>query len=135
MNSMRWSWCSGCGKWEDMAIDKYIHYSMYCALEEPNERNFQGTHEELARFIVARQLAKEDQAKANDSFENRIDERMKRMTTVQIRECQSDHGPSERARHIAARIWCDPEMKAICMDVDAATEIAAIIDRLIGGEA
>lgn len=39
--------------------------------------------------------------------------------------------PSERAIHIAARVWCDQEMKDIVMDGRAAMQIAYIIDAVI----
>lgn len=39
--------------------------------------------------------------------------------------------PSMQAVEIAARIWCDKEMENVVMDVDAAMEIAAIIDRVL----
>ena len=34
------------------------------------------------------------------------------------------------SREIAARVWCDQEMGHCVMDVDAAEEIAAIIERV-----
>lgn len=39
--------------------------------------------------------------------------------------------PSEMARHIAARVWCDQDMKDVAMDVDAAECIARIIDSVL----
>lgn len=36
--------------------------------------------------------------------------------------------PSQVALQIAARIWCDPEMRDVVMDTEAATAIAGIID-------
>lgn len=38
---------------------------------------------------------------------------------------------SETARHIAARVWCDPEMQNCVMDPDKCEEIAAIIDQVL----
>ena len=38
---------------------------------------------------------------------------------------------SETARHIAARVWCDPEMKNCVMDPDKCEEIAKIIDQVL----
>lgn len=38
---------------------------------------------------------------------------------------------SSRGRGIAARIWCDPDMANVVMDVDKAEEIAKIIDEVI----
>ncbi len=38
--------------------------------------------------------------------------------------------PSQKAMEIAARVWCDPEMRAIVMDPKAAMEIAAIVHRV-----
>ena len=34
------------------------------------------------------------------------------------------------AREIAARVWCDQEMGSVAMDVEAAEEIAKIIERV-----
>lgn len=39
------------------------------------------------------------------------------------------------AREIAARVWCDQDMRACAMDVGAAEEIAAIVDRVRRGAA
>ena len=39
--------------------------------------------------------------------------------------------PSQLAHEIAARVWCDDEMKNATMNADAAIEIARIIDRVI----
>lgn len=39
--------------------------------------------------------------------------------------------PSVKALHIAARVWCDQDMKSVVMDTDAAERIAAIIDEVI----
>ncbi len=39
--------------------------------------------------------------------------------------------PSERAIHIAARVWCDQDMRTVVMDQDAALRIARIIDEVI----
>lgn len=38
---------------------------------------------------------------------------------------------SERAIGIAARVWCDWDMRKVVMDVEAAEKIAAIIDEVI----
>ena len=38
---------------------------------------------------------------------------------------------SETARHIAARVWCDPEMKNCVMDPDKCEAIAKIIDQVL----
>lgn len=38
--------------------------------------------------------------------------------------------PSKTATEIAARVWCDPEMRGIVMDPKAATEIAVIVHRV-----
>lgn len=38
---------------------------------------------------------------------------------------------SVKATHIAARIWCDPEMKDVAMDPEAAEAIAAILDEVL----
>ena len=39
--------------------------------------------------------------------------------------------PSELALHVAARVWCDQDMRSIVMDHDAAVQIAEIIDGVI----
>lgn len=71
MNSLRFYWCTGCGQWHDPAAtdSSSIHYSMYWPLTEPNERNFDGTLEDLERFITARKLKAQD----GEEFERRID--------------------------------------------------------------
>lgn len=38
---------------------------------------------------------------------------------------------SEKARHIAARVWCDQDMSGVVMDVDAAERIAVIVDEVL----
>ena len=43
--------------------------------------------------------------------------------------------PSDRAKGIAARIWCDQDMSKVCMDVDSAMKIATILDRVIKADA
>lgn len=65
----RWRWCTECGKWEDCSKPRSTHYAMFCSYEEPNERNFEGTAEELKRFRFARELRRIDDA----DFEKRID--------------------------------------------------------------
>lgn len=72
MNSERWRWCSGCGKWHDSSKPQLTHFLMSCSYQEPCERNFEGTAEDLQRFLLARQLRAEDAA----AFERRIDERI-----------------------------------------------------------
>ena len=39
--------------------------------------------------------------------------------------------PSERSIGIAARVWCDQDMRDVIMDVEAARKIAAILDEVI----
>ena len=41
---------------------------------------------------------------------------------------------SGKAREIAARVWCDKDMKDVVMDVNAAERIALIIDSVIQGK-
>ncbi len=71
--SDRWYWCDGCGKWHDRDKDQGFHHCMYCPLEEPDQRNFDGTEEELKRFVIALRLRREDARKAAEEFERRID--------------------------------------------------------------
>ena len=40
----------------------------------------------------------------------------------------------ETARHIAARIWCDPEYSHVQMDVDLAEKIAVMLMNNANGE-
>ncbi len=68
--SLRWTWCTGCGCWEKPG--KTSHHLMYCTYSEPTASNFEGTAEELARFLAARALVEED----NLLFEQRVSERM-----------------------------------------------------------
>ena len=42
--------------------------------------------------------------------------------------------PSERAIHIAARIWCDPEMANVVMDADACDTISKILDAVFASQ-
>ena len=39
------------------------------------------------------------------------------------------------SREIAARVWCDPEMSSVVMDVEAAEHIAVIIESVRQGQA
>lgn len=71
-NSERFHWCSGCGKWHNNNRKSGMHYAMYCPWTEPNEKNFEGTTDDLERFNIARQLRQEDEK----IFESRIDERI-----------------------------------------------------------
>lgn len=69
-NSERFYWCRGCGKWHDpLKGNNGIHYAMDWPMEEPNERNFEGTARDLQRFQIARELRKQDAV----DFETRID--------------------------------------------------------------
>ena len=70
MNSLRFYWCSGCGRWHDPLKGQAFHYLMACSLEEPNEQNFEGSPEELERFKMARAIRAKDAA----AFEKRIDD-------------------------------------------------------------
>lgn len=73
MRSDRFYWCTGCGRWHDPCKGQSTHYAMYCSYQEPNERNFEGTAEELKRFLAAIQLRREDEA----AFEKRVDETLR----------------------------------------------------------
>jgi hypothetical protein len=68
-SSERWYWCHGCGAWHDSDKRQSQHFCMYVCFQEPCERNFEGTADELARFIAARKLRAEDAAE----FERRVD--------------------------------------------------------------
>lgn len=69
MKSDRFYWCTGCGKWHDPLKENNPHYLMYWPIQAPTMRNFEGTVEELERFIIAQRLKQQD---AYD-FERRID--------------------------------------------------------------
>lgn len=49
----------------------------------------------------------------------------------QLESQWDDQKPSQVAREIAARVWCDHEMSTVVMDVEAAVQIARIIERVI----
>lgn len=73
MKSDRFYWCTGCGRWHDPVNRKSnIHYAMYCPPEAPNAGNFDGTEDELRRFLVARELRRA----ADDEFERKITARI-----------------------------------------------------------
>lgn len=67
--SERFYWCTGCGKWHDFTKPQASHFLMYCEWEEPCLANFEGTPEELQRFLIARDLRALD----DEAFERRID--------------------------------------------------------------
>jgi hypothetical protein len=67
-SSLRFYWCTGCGKWHDPYDNQNFHYDMYWEQREPDSLNFDGTKEDLKRFQVARLLLQED---AN-RFEHRV---------------------------------------------------------------
>lgn len=70
MYYQRWYWCTGCGQWHDYQKRQLTHTSMWCEWSEPNEKNFDGTVDELSRFIIARRLRREDEL----AFEKRVEE-------------------------------------------------------------
>ena len=71
--SDRFYWCTGCGKWHDPDKGREIHFSMYCEWEHPSPRNFEGTADELKRFLIAMKLRREDE----EQFERRVELRLK----------------------------------------------------------
>jgi hypothetical protein len=71
--SDRFYWCSGCGRWHDPLKRRDIHYLMNCPVQSPAVRNFDGTDEELKRFLIACQLNQQDA----EAFEERIDRQIK----------------------------------------------------------
>ena len=81
-SSLSWYWCKGCAKWHSTYRDNPIHYAMYCAQQEPVEANFDGTKEELDRFIVARQIRDEDQQRLREEFEERVTRRLAEQCTM-----------------------------------------------------
>lgn len=69
MNSERFYWCSGCGRWHDSAKQQVRHFAMHVSRSEPSASNFEGTAEDLQRFLMARKLRAQDA----EAFESRID--------------------------------------------------------------
>lgn len=69
-SSGRWYWCLGCGKWHDPLLLREMHYSMYFPMQEPNEKNFEGTAEDRARFAAWQALQDEDA----EAMERRVDQ-------------------------------------------------------------
>ena len=72
-SSGRWYWCIGCGRWHDPLLPRETHFLMYWTYQPPNPQNFEGTADDLARFLAHRQLAIEDV----EAMERRVDERLK----------------------------------------------------------
>lgn len=70
--SERFYWCVGCGRWEDSRKNQSTHFAMYCPFQEPTSGNFEGTDDELRRFLIARELRLEESAE----FEAKITARM-----------------------------------------------------------
>lgn len=75
-SSGRWYWCVGCGKWHDPLKKERdgFHFLMYCDMQDPDAGNFEGTGEELARFLAYRKLKEEE----SDLLEVLIDKRVTR---------------------------------------------------------
>jgi len=72
--STRFYWCTGCGRWHERRGGMRAHFAMYVPMEEPSESNFDGSLEDLERFVIARQLMREDA----EALEKRIDARLSR---------------------------------------------------------
>lgn len=63
----RWYWCTDCGVWHDRTAESDgFHYSMDWDWSEPNERNFEGTGEELLLFRIALQMSADDDKAFNE---------------------------------------------------------------------
>lgn len=72
-DSTAWHWCEGCGRWEKPG--KLRHVAMYWKLEDPDEGNFEGTADELARFKAWRELCELDKAAREDRITQYLKEK------------------------------------------------------------
>lgn len=73
-NSMDWDWCKRCGKWHPGTDTPSTHHDMNQEERWPDEKNFEGTPEQLLRFQAYERLVKRQQAATQAGCEREIDE-------------------------------------------------------------
>lgn len=72
--SDRFYWCFSCGRWHDPDKPQSAHLAMYCPKEPPTPLNFDGSDDELKRFIAALKIHEQD----DEWFEMRVSHEMNR---------------------------------------------------------
>ena len=74
-------WCPhGCNFYHRRSDETGVHFAMVVyGPDAPNERNFPGTAEELARFTAALSVRAEERRVDDESFNSRIDAELERL--------------------------------------------------------